>query len=159
MTADEAPYAVLGVFTNGIVRNVNQLRNLLAPAHEVGLKPRFDIDAHGALYLLPLPSFPTEQLEDVIRRPEQYLEDEYFVPGGPAGVVRARFPYSLTILRALCSYKLYAVLQNKSPYADYCTEQHPSRALQITLGISQKFIDEATTSEAAGQPSYLRLLL
>ena len=145
LQADESSYVVLGVFTNDIVRNVNQLRNLLAPAHEVGLKPRFDIDAHGALYLLPLPSFPTEQLEDVMRRPEQFLEDEYFVPGGPAGVVRASFPYSLTILRALWSYKLYAVLQNKSPYADFYAEQHPSRALPITMGICQKFIDEATT--------------
>lgn len=145
LKADESPYAVLGVFTNDIVRNVNQLRNLLAPAHEVGLKPRFDIDEHGALYLLPLPSFPTDQLEDVIRRPEHYLEDEYFVPGGPAGVVRASFPYSLTILRALWSYKLYAVLRNKSPYADFYAEQHPSRALPITKGICQKFIEEATT--------------
>lgn len=144
LQTDEAPYVVLGVFTNDIVRNVNQLRNLLAPAHEVGLKPRFDIDAHGALYLLPLPSFPTAQLQDVVRRPERYLEDEYFLPGGPAGVVRASFPYSVTILRALWSYKLYAVLQNKSPYADFYTEQHPSRALQITIGICQKFIEEAS---------------
>ena len=145
LPGDESSYAVLGVFTNDIVRNVNQLRNLLAPAHEVGLKPRFDIDEHGALYLLPLPSFPTDQLEDVIRRPEHYLKDDYFVPGGPAGVVRASFPYSLTIVRALWSYKLNAVIQNESPYADFYAEQHPSRALPITLGICQKFIEEATT--------------
>lgn len=140
---DEARYALLGVFTNDIVRNVNQLRNLLAPIHEIGLKPRYIIDAHDDMQLLPLPSFDAQQLDDVVRHPERHLVDDYFAPGGPAGVVRARFPYSVTLLRALSSYKLGAVLRGESPYAAFYDARHPSRALEITARLCRMFVADA----------------
>ncbi|MGE3667724.1 MAG: hypothetical protein AB7G51_14010, partial [Steroidobacteraceae bacterium] len=90
-----------------------------------------------------LPSFDGAQLEDLIRHPERYLHDDYFVPGGPAGVVHARFPYTLTLLRALSSYKLAAVLRGRSPYAEFYDAGHPSQALAITARLCRMFEAEA----------------
>ncbi len=140
---DESRYVVLGYFSSDIVRNINQLHNLLAPIHEIGLKPRYVIDASDTLQLLPLPSFAATQLEDVIAHPERYLNHDYFVPGGPAGVLHASFPYSLTIARALFSYKLGAVLRGHSPYVNFYDERHPSHALEITTRIGRMFFLEA----------------
>lgn len=140
---EESRIALLGVFTNDIVRNVNQLRNLLTRIDEIGLKPRYIIDAQGAMQLLPVPSFDAQQLQDLIRQPERYLHDDYFVPGGPAGVVHARFPYTLTLLRALSSYKLSAVLHGRSPYAAFYDAHHPSQALEITARLCRMFGDVA----------------
>jgi hypothetical protein len=141
--SDESRHLVLGVFTHDIVRNVNQLRNLLAPTDEIGLKPRYVIDEHDDMQLLVLPDFAGSQFADVMRFPEKYLPHDYFVPGGPAGVVRAEFPFTLAVARSLTSYKLAALLRGRSPYEAFYEPRHPSMALDITARLCGKFASDA----------------
>ena len=57
-------------------------------------KPRFRLDGDGSLELVEAPLIPVAQYEAFVRRPEDFLEDEYFLPGGLSGVRHARFPFT-----------------------------------------------------------------
>ena len=143
VASDESDVVILGYFSDDIVRSVNQLRNLLAPGRGIGFKPRFVLDSEGTLRLIPPDTFPAERLEEVVRYPERFLTHEFFLPGGPSGLVRAEFPYTLTLVRSLRSYKVKAALQGRSPYEDFYRSDHPSGALDLTARICQAFFDEA----------------
>jgi hypothetical protein len=140
---DESDVVILGYFSDDILRSVNQLRNLLAPDRSISLKPRFVLDSHSRLQLIRLDTVPVERLEEVARYPEKFLAHEFFVPGGPSALVRAEFPYSLTLARSLRSYKIRAALQGHSPYEAFYRTDHPSNALELTTQICRAFIDEA----------------
>lgn len=142
---DESDVVILGYFSDDILRSVNQLRNLLAPDRSISLKPRFVLDSQARLQLIRPDTFPLERLADVVRYPERFLKHEFFVPGGPSALVRAEFPYSLTLVRSLRSYKIRATLQGQSPYEAFYRADHPSQALEVTARIFEAFLDEAVT--------------
>lgn len=140
---DEAPVAILGYFADDIIRNVNQLRNLVSPTSDIGLKPRYIIGAAGELQLVPIGSPSPDQLKEIMASPGRFLQHEYFVPDGPSGLVSGSFPYISTIIRSLWSYKVSAVLRRESPYEAFYREDHPSQALEISRRLLRMFAQEA----------------
>jgi hypothetical protein len=143
MQQDEASIAILGYFSDDIIRNVNQLRNLVAPTSDIGLKPRYVLGAGGELQLVPIESPSVDELKEIMASPGRVLHHEYFVPDGPSGLVSRSFPFTSTIVRSLWSYKIRAVLRGESPYAAFYREDHPSQALEISRRILRMFAQEA----------------
>lgn len=140
---DQAPVVVLGHLAENIIRNVNQLRGLLHPRTPRGLKPRFVVDASGALELVPLPSFSLDEYARVVDRPEDHLPHEYFLPDGPSGTLRLRFPFSLSVARAFGNFRVRAELWREPWYAAFYQPDHPAGGLEVTTKILERFDAEA----------------
>lgn len=141
--SDAAPVVILGHTSENILRNVNRFRALLYSSEAFGLKPRFIPTAQGRLELLPMPEGDYAAYEKWIHDPAR-LRHEYFVPGGPSGIYRAAFPYSVTMVRTLFgNFHLRAKLAGEPWYAEFYRQDHSSGALAVTAGILKKFHDEA----------------
>jgi hypothetical protein len=138
-TQDEAKIVLLGVLSENIQRNVNQLRNLLVPDDQCQTKPRFVLDKKGKLRLVPLPPLTAENYEDFIQNPDHYLKHDYFVPGGPSGAQKAEFPYTWSMLKA---WRFFYTGGYKS-YLQFYRLDHPSRAFPLTMAIIKQFFQEA----------------
>lgn len=138
---DPAPVVVLGHFAENVIRNVNRFRGFLSGGR-FGLKPRFVLGADGGLELLPLAQLSAEEYTDLWRRPE-LLPEEYFVPGGPAGVTVLRFPYTLSLLRVLRHYRFRPTRDGLPSYAQFYEPAHPSAALAVTTAILAEFTRQA----------------
>jgi hypothetical protein len=141
-TRDEAKIVFLGVLSENLQRNVNQLRNFLIPSSQCQTKPRFILDSAGQLRLVPLPHLTRENYEDFIKNPDHYLKDDYFLPGGPSGAQKLRFPYTWSILQAHKFFYDRYVLGYKS-YLQFYQPDHPSQAFPLTMAIIQRFVGEA----------------
>ncbi len=139
---DEAPIVLLNHFSGDIRRNVTQLRNLTSDDDYLLLKPRFILEGHS-LKLIPLLLPSCEDAEAIANHPEKTLPYEHFAPGGSTGIVRAAFPYSLSLLKALGNEHIRAKLADIPVWEPYYHPTHPSQALDITYGIMQKFIELA----------------
>ena len=143
--ADEhAPIVILGIFEDNVQRNVNRLRELLAGSPEFSFKPRFKLGARDELVLLPLHLPDTSQARAFIESPERFLTDEYFVPGSPAGPVRPRLPFTLSLVRLLVHPDVRAVLTGHPYWERYYRPGHDSGALETTMGIVRAFRDETS---------------
>jgi hypothetical protein len=156
MRDDEASVAILGYFSDDIIRNVNQLRNLVSPTADIGLKPRYVIGAAGELQLIPIESPSPDQLKEIMASPGKFLHNEYFVPDGPSGLVSESFPYISTTVRSLWSYKIHAALRRESPYAAFYRENHPSQALEISRRILLMFAQERDGGASSRSSSSFR---
>ena len=139
---DEAKIVFLGVLSENIQRNVNQLRNFLIPSNQCQTKPRFVLDHQGHLRLVPLPHLTRENYEDFIKNPGHYLKDDYFRPGGPSGAQKLGFPYTWSIIKAHKFFYDRYVLGYKS-YLQFYQPDHLSRAFPLTVAIIRQFVSEA----------------
>jgi hypothetical protein len=139
---DEAKIVFLGVLSENIQRNVNQMRNFLIPSSQCQTKPRFMLDKQGHLRLVPLPHLTAQNYEDFIKNPDHYLKHDYFVPGGPSGAQKLEFPYTWSILKAHKFFYDRYVLGYKS-YLQFYLPHHPSHAFPLTMAIINQFIREA----------------
>jgi len=156
-TNDRSKVVILTHLSENVMRNLNRLRNLLAPTNGAALKPRFLLDATGELKLLPIYTPKDEaDLRRVLDHPE-VLDDEWFAPGGPAGVAARRFPYSLSIVRGFTSYKTADTLKGRPPHMSFYEPTHPAHGLQISVGIAKAFVREAQHRDAT--PLFLILPL
>jgi hypothetical protein len=140
---DAAPVAFLGHQAENILRNANQLRGLLYNGTVYGLKPRFVLGADGGLDLVPLPRLDEAGFRDLVMHPERYLAHEFFLPGGPAGTVHLRFPYTLSVLSAYRNFHIRAELRGEPWHAAFYAPDHPAQALEITARIFEAFDREA----------------
>lgn len=140
---DRTRIAVLGVLAENVIRNVNQYRRLLSHRSALTLKPRFLLDERGELVLVPVPGKGEAEVRAIVSRPEDNLPFDYFVPGGPSGVQRLHFPYSLSLLGLFGDYRIRALLHHRSYYQELLAPDHPSRAVPITAAIARAFRDEA----------------
>ena len=141
--SDGAPVAFLGHLAENILRNSNQLRGLLYNGTVYGLKPRFVLDRDGGLALVPLPSPSEAEFRDLVVHPEKYLEHEFFLPGGPAGTTRLRFPYTLSVLSAFRHFHITAEIRREPWHAAFYAPDHPAQALEVTARIFEAFDREA----------------
>ncbi|MFZ2089020.1 MAG: SGNH/GDSL hydrolase family protein [Desulfobaccales bacterium] len=139
---DTANLVFLGLLSENVQRNVNQLRNFIIPNSQCQTKPRFLLDDKGALQLAPLPDLTAENYRDFIESPERFLEHDYFRPGGPSGAQHLGFPYTWSILKAHRFFYNRYVLGYTS-YLQFYQPGHPSRALPLTMAIVQQFHREA----------------
>ena len=64
----------------------------------------------------------------IVERPEDNLEHEFFVPGGPSGITRRRFPYSLSLVRLFFQYRIRAQMRRVPVHAPFYEAGHDRRA-------------------------------
>ena len=142
-TKDHAPIVILAHLPENLLRNINQFRDLLAPPHKLGFKPRFILNDDGELELVPLPELTKSQYVRCMRRPEDYLPCDEFVPGRSGGQRRLQFPYTISVLNSFGQFRIRARLRGEPWYLPFYDENHPANGLQITAGILEKFVKEA----------------
>jgi hypothetical protein len=130
---------ILGHLSENIVRNVIQFFNLLYGGDDYGFKPRFVLDQSGALELIPLPALTVAEFGLMVKKPQRFLKYDYLSTGGLSGAYPAKFPYTLTALKAYNHLRVRAKLARKPFWADFYQAHHPSKALSITAGIIKAF--------------------
>jgi lysophospholipase L1-like esterase len=149
---DQAKVVILGFLSENPMRNVNQLRNLIATSLTCLLKPRFVINAQGQLTLVPLPTLTERDYRALKENPGQVLTQEFFLPGGPSGYQRMKFPYTWGIFKAFPI--LYdSLLRHRPTYFDLFQPGHPSQAMEVTAGIMEEF--SRTARQRGKQPLIL----
>lgn len=141
LAADSAAFVVLGHYSEDIVRNVNQLRDLNASG-PFFLKPRFVLE-RGELRLVPLPDLDADDFARITTDARRILPHEFFRPGGAAGIVVRRFPYTVSLGRVTGQYRVRAALRGVPSYAPFYANDHPSGALAVTSAILDAFVHEA----------------
>ncbi len=140
--ADIAPVVVLTFFSGDIRRNVNQFRNLLSANTALQMKPRFVFE-EGLLTYVPPPRVLPERATELILSPGLILPYEYFLPGGVSGVIEATFPYTFAVGKLLLSQQLQARMHRRPEWLEFYDPSHSSKALQVTVGIIERFVVEA----------------
>jgi len=141
---DHAKIVILGFLTENILRNVNRYRELVFPTDPFTFKPRFIMDQQGNLALLPLPNLTYEQFVALMHSPEQHLDHEYFLPGGPSGIFSIKFPYTYTLVNGLLhNFQIRTKVLGVPHVAEFYQDHHPSQALPLTVAILEKFSTEA----------------
>jgi hypothetical protein len=139
---DRAPVVVLGHFSENIVRNVNQLRGFYAPGR-FGFKPRFIAAADGSIDLVTLPGLSVEQYLQVHKRTRELLPHEYFVPDELGGPSVLDFPYTFVVGQTFFHYRIRSALVGRPSYAPFYDIDHPSKALEVSVGILKEFSNTA----------------
>jgi len=144
-SADDAKVVFLNHLSENILRNVNQFRALLYRAAKAdSFKPRFIIDQSGTLVQIPMPDLSEEEITGFLQNPTaKYLKHEYYLPGGPSGNSIVRFPYSLSVLRAMGHFHIRAKIVDESWYKDFYLKDHASNGLVVTEEIIVAFRKEA----------------
>jgi hypothetical protein len=141
---DRSPTVILNHFTGDIRRNVNRLRNLMAESDSqyILLKPRFVL-RDGAPSLVPIFLPTRESIREFSLFPERFLDDEYYIPGGHAGIHRLTFPYTLSLARAFGNEHIRAKAAGEPVWKRFYDPSHPSQALELTAGIMARFVNAA----------------
>jgi lysophospholipase L1-like esterase len=140
---DPARIVIFGFLSENITRHVGQFRNLAAPTPQFQIKPRFILNGRGELQLIPIPFLSSWDYPEFIQHPERFLNHEYFLPGGPSGVQRLTFPYTLSLLNTYKRFYIRAFFTGEPRYAEFYRPHHSSRALGVTLKIIESFYQEA----------------
>lgn len=135
---DPAPIVVFAHYSDNIIRNVNRFRNLIAPSTGLGFKPRFVMS--DRLELVPIPTPPS--VDSIADISGAWMSDEYFLPGGEAGIIELGFPYTVKVLRAFSNYRVRARFAGVPSYAPFYAADHPSNALAVTIAILIAVLDE-----------------
>ncbi len=131
---------LLNHLSENILRNVNQFRNLLYTAPWFG---RFVVN-NGTLQLIPIPQIAPSDISAFLAEPVRYLEHEYFFPGGPAGVEKIEFPYSVTAVKmVLWDYQIHASLASRPRHMEFYRTDHASKGLEVTFAILRSFVEMA----------------
>ena len=139
---DQAKVVILGILSENLMRNVNQLRNLISNVTSCAIKPRFILNEQGPITLIPIPHMTEEQYEELKSNPEQVLTHEFFLPGGLSGYQKQKFPYLWGIFKVFPILFKNMVLR-QGTYYDLYQPGHPSQAVEVTLAIMEEFCKEA----------------
>lgn len=143
---DKSQIVILGISPENILRNVNQYRMLLY-RHELqkfALKPRFIINSDGELELIPLPKIGYEEFLQTVNFPESNLKYEYFLPGGKSGILKLKFPCTLSLVKALLrNFHIKAEIRGIPWYKEFYEMGHPSNGLMVTFSIINEFYIDA----------------
>jgi hypothetical protein len=144
MTQDEAPVAVLGIFPENVMRNVNQFRGFLGfPQSPVFLKGRFVLDPTGKLDWIHRPRIDEAGFLKLLRDPASVVPHDYLLPNSYDGPVTLRFPYTLALARVLLMPRLWVRVTGRPSWADFFHADHPSGALALTAAIAEAFVRDA----------------
>lgn len=141
---DTAPVVILCHLSENILRNLNQFRDLLYPGQGQSFAPRFVFEGEDRLREIPLPSFTEDTYREAVLYPERYLRYEWFLPEGPSGVTRLRFPFGLSLWRVRKHFYFYAAWRREPWYADFYRPDHPAGGLELTAHILAHFYREAS---------------
>lgn len=153
---DEAPVVILTLFSENILRHINQLAMLRTGDKEVrSFKPRFTLNDQHQLQLIPLPILTKDEFEELFANPEKYLHYEYFLPNTATGPHSLSFPYTYFIIKTLLNERMRAKILGSPPYTPFYSSNHPSKALQLTAKIVERFVEYA---QAQGKKAHVFLL-
>jgi hypothetical protein len=144
---DPSLVVIFGLHPGDTLRNLTRIRDLESCQKSYALKPRFVIDDDRRLKLVPIPILTEEEYLRILtlRGKPLTLEHETLYPGGPAGVVKLRFPYSVSVVRnMLIFYGFRSQLFGRPEYMEFLEKGHPLHGLDITIGITQEFVKLAT---------------
>jgi len=135
----------LGHMTENIVRMLTRDRDLVAPVLYWAMKPRFIVNASGALELVPIPTLTKSEAFRLIgyESPQYDLPHESFHPGGPAGAQRLEFPFSLALAKSFGDYRMQALFQRVRPYVPLYAPDHPLGGLEVIVGVQKAFLAKA----------------
>ena len=139
---DHARVVILGFLSDNLMRNVNQLRNLISDVIVCAIKPRFILNEQGQLTLVPIPHFTKKQYENLKSNPKSVLTHEFFLPGGLSGYHKQKFPYTWGIIKVFPILFKNMVLR-QGTYYDLYQPGHPARAVDVTVAIMGEFCREA----------------
>jgi hypothetical protein len=139
---DNSRIVILGHYSENIMRNVNQFRNLIAPFPQCQVKPRFVLDGENNIRLIPIPEITPKTYDDLNNNPGFYFKEDFYIPGGFSGTTRMKFPYLLCLIR-LCKYGFERLFLDVHRYYPLYRADHPSHGLQVTACILKKFDAEA----------------
>ncbi len=140
--SDQAPIVILGHLSENILRNLNQLRDLLSHSGGIGFKPRFILDSEGQIQLIPLPNLSKAEYLRCSRNPGVYLRHEEFLPEQPSGPMILRFPFTWSVLRSLKHYHVRAKLRGEPRHMQFYRADHQAQGTLITAKILERFCDE-----------------
>jgi hypothetical protein len=145
---DHSNRVILNILFENVARNVNQNRSYLLNVARVGpLKPIFYFDDQGQLRLEPTPRLGPASYDDFLRDPRLIFRHDYFVPGAsPYAKPRIGFPYSVDVIATLGTKRLrdslVSTFVTRPPWwEDFADPSHPSRAVEITQAIVDRFVE------------------
>jgi hypothetical protein len=150
---DTSKLVILGHMLENIRRNVNRNRDLVTGGRDYNVKPRFILDSHSALVLVPMPELTEDEYDRSVglRSPLLEIPNENFQPGGELVAPIPRFPYLVSLIRSLGDYGVRARIHRNRPwYTELYEPKHPTKALEITTAIMRAFRDETVKRGAQG---------
>jgi len=126
---------VINHFSENIVRNINQFRNLIYPSEQIKLKPRFILD-EKKLILVPLPKLNNFGLDQIKK-----LNHEYFLPKNEKGIIKnISYPFTLKLAKVLIFHHKFKAFFKQEPHSkQFYSHDHKSNALEITFQIMSEF--------------------
>jgi hypothetical protein len=145
--SDDAPVVFLNHLSENIVRNSSQFRSLLI-GYDVAntvfsFKPRFIIGDDDELELVGMPQLTGEEYIDLLYYPENYLQHDFFIPGGPSGMNRQSFPYTWSLVNVIRHFHVQMWLEGLPWYIQFYEPDHVSNGLEVTTAIMKGFHDAA----------------
>lgn len=143
---DASPVVILGLHTENVLRNLTRIRDLQNYERWYALKPRFILNYRHDLELVPMPDLTEEQYLRVVgvAGDPLTLEHENFQPGGPAGVVKLEFPYTVSVVKNLVRfYGFRSRLLRRPEWMEFLQRGHALHGHEITVGITRKFVELA----------------
>jgi hypothetical protein len=153
---DAAPTAILGIFPENLLRNVNQYRALFGfPQHPQWLKGRFTLDGADALRWIARPQIGLDGFVELHRDPSKIIPHEYFLPDTRDGPVTWRFPAMLTTFQLALRPRLMTRITGRPSWAAFYDPAHRSGALPLTVAIVEAFVRDAA---ARGQRALVVML-
>jgi len=143
---DPSPVVILGLHTENVLRNLTRTRDLISYERWYALKPRFILNDRRELELVPIPVLTEKEYLRAlgVAGDPLILQHENFQPGGAAGVVKLEFPYTVSVARNLTRfYGFRARLLRRPEWMEFLQRGHPLHGLEITVGITRKFVELA----------------
>jgi hypothetical protein len=144
--SDRAPVVIFGLHTEDVLRNLTRVRDLQNYAKWYALKPRFILNDRRELKLVPIPTLTEEEYLRVVGLAGDplILEHEDFQPGGAAGVVKLEFPYTVSVAKNMMRfYGFRSRLFHRPEWMEFLQRGHALHGLEITVGITRKFVELA----------------
>jgi hypothetical protein len=143
-TSDDAAVALLGIFPENIMRNVNQYRGFMGMSWgPLALKGRFFLNAAGHLEWTPRPQLGPELFLALHRAPAQVVPREHFLPDTHDGPVTLQLPITWTLVRMALTPRLREALIGRPVWSDFYAPDHASGALALTIALAEAFAQEA----------------
>jgi hypothetical protein len=138
--SDLAPVTILGFYPWDVLRNVSQYLYLNSLNNQFSFKPRFAMQ-HGNLIPVPISTLDADQLKAFSASPETFLKHETFLPDTRFGPTRAKFPYSLTLLKAAMNQRVFYIVSRRPSWMGFLEPEHGSQGLELTARIFETFVD------------------
>ena len=138
--SDSAPVTILGFYPWDVLRNLTRYQYLIDGTTPQSFKPRFTIE-NGKAVLIPIPQIDEGDLQAFGKAPGRFLDHETFLPDGRFGPRRIRFPYSVTLARAVLDERVVNVLRRRPSWENFLLADHDSGGCKITTAIMEKFVE------------------